>query len=272
MKTNNKKYILFLLIVLGMTLSNFDCCTTSCLKRTFAWDEYTQPDYFDNSTIMNSEEFKSFQQKYPLIENEIDIYSKKLAPELVKWFAGYDSIFQDNSEITAKLRINSKGNLENLRILNTFKFDTNRVNVLKDMVKNIRFKTWTDTLVQVEFSIKIIKGIQGVNVLKIDKAYSVIGRRTKEEIFNTVNSNLKSMRSAFQYELNSNFCAHGKITVRFDLREDGSIPKCKVIESSYCDSTFETKIVKMVSSWKFPPMMTTYDITEIVYPFIFGRE
>jgi TonB family protein len=96
--------------------------------------------------------------------------------------------------------------------------------------------------------------------------------RTKEEIIKVVNSSLKPIKMAFESELKENLCAHGKVMVRFVLREDGSIPKCKVVESSFCDSAFENELVKMVSNWKFPSILSTYDIVEIVFPFIFNRE
>jgi hypothetical protein len=152
MKKSNSNSILLLLIIVIIVFSNFSCCTTSCLKRTIGWDEYIPSGFLDNTTIINSEEFKTLQQKYPIAENEIDSFTTNISPILGKWIGDNDSVFQGNSEIIAKLRINSKGIIDYIRTLNTFKLDTNRINILKENLKYARFKPCSDTMIQTEFS------------------------------------------------------------------------------------------------------------------------
>lgn len=258
-----------ILIIIG----NFNCCTNTCLKRTFEWDGYIPNDYTDNTGIINSEEFKNFQLKFPVNESKIDSIAKVISPTIISWVSAYDSLFQGKNELYIKLRINSNGYIECFRILNTFKFNINRINLLNDNLKGFNCQTTLkDTMVVWEFSLKLIKDNRNIISEKSGPAYSVFKQRTAKEILKVVNTNLIPMKKAFEFELSNNLCAHGKIIVQFIIREDGTIPICKIVESTYCDTLFENKIVDFVRAWKFPKMMATFDNIEIIYPFVFNRE
>jgi len=272
MNSKKAKISLIFLMALIQSIIGYGCCTSSCLKRTVEWENYTPSDFNDNQEIINSEEFKAFQNKLNIENEEIDSYWQTISPVFVNWIKSYDSLFQGKSYLNVKFRLNSNGKIENLRILNTFIVDTNRIAVFKNSVRNNEFKKYQDSTIAVEFSINVNKDGESIQTNRTGPIYIINRGRSKKEIMKVVNANLKPMKQAFQSELNRNLCAHGKITVRFALREDGTIRKCQVVESSYCDQNFENEIVKLVSNWKFSPMLSTCDLTEIVYPFVFNRE
>lgn len=259
-------------MALILSAIGYGCCTSSCLKRTVEWEDYTPSDFNDNQEIINSEEFKAFQNKLKIENNDIDSYWRTTSPVFVNWIKSYDSLFQGESYLNVKFRLNYNGKIENLRILNTFTVDTNRISAFKRSITNTEFNRYKDSTIAVEFSVNVNKDSESIQTNRTGPIYIIKRGRSKEEIMKVVNANLKPMKQAFQSELNRNLCAHGKITVRFVLREDGIIRKCQVVESSYCDQNFENEIVKLVSNWKFPQMLSTYDLTEVVYPFVFNRE
>jgi TonB family protein len=272
MKTNLTKLFLISSTAILVSLLGFDCCSTNCLKRTIEWVNYTPTEFEDNQEIINSENFKTLQKKHQIDASKIDSFWITMSPLFIKWISSYDSIFQGDNKLIIKFRLNSTGKMENLRVLNTFPVDTNRINILKNNVKNIRFEVSQDSTIAIEFTVNVKRDGKFISTNRNGPIYCIKRGRSREEIMNAVNSSLKPMKQTFQSELNKNMCAHGKITVRFVLREDGTIPKCQIVESSYCDSTFENQIVMLVSNWKFPAMLSTYDLTGIVYPFVFNRE
>lgn len=261
-----------LLILLFLSISGFNCCTTICSKRTIEWESYIPLQIEDNLAIVESMEFKELQKKFPIQENTVDSFWNTISPIFTNWLNDYDTVFQGENFLLVKFRIDSTGRMNLFRILNTFDVDTNRTNILKENTKNNRLRIFYRSGIAIEFTIKVTKSANSIKTIRTGPIYSVIPGRSKNEILKVANSNLNAMQQAFQSQLNRSFCAHGKITVQFVVREDGTIPKCQIIESSYCDSTFENEIVELVSNWKFPVVLSTYDHTEIVYPFIFNRE
>jgi TonB family protein len=270
--TSTISKVLFLSLTILLNFVGFDCCPTSCTKKTIEWQSYIPSQFEDNQTIINSIEFKELQKKYPISENLIDSLWETISPVFINWISNYDSVFQEESNLIVRFRIDSTSRVTLYRILNTFEVDTNRINILKEAMKDSRFSRTQNSRIAIEFTVNVNKNANSIKTSRSGPIYNVIQGRSKDEIMKIVNSNLKPMKQAFQSELNKDICAHGKITVRFALREDGTIPKCQIVESSYCVQNFENEIVRLVSNWNFLPILSTYDVTEVVYPFVFNKE
>jgi TonB family protein len=98
----------------------------------------------------------------------------------------------------------------------------------------------------------------------------LIGERSQIEISRTIMKNREALRRAYIARLRDKPGLSGKVTVKFAIDEFGKVFYAQMVESTMPDPELEGTVVGVVKSWKFGKIDKPGDVTEVVYPFVFG--
>jgi len=250
----------------------FGCCYSLCQKRIYTWEDYFPKYNSLNDSILNSKEFQMFLNKYSNKNrdtNTIDSLIKLSKSIIESWLIKNTEIFLGNDTTQIHFRINNVGEIDYIYSLNT-NIDTQQINILFSKLNKYSLKFMADSTIETEINIGAIKNADKIIIYRIGQPIFVKKGRQRSEIMKVVLSHVKELKNEYNKQLKNNINTCGKIIVRFIIRENGLIDKISVIESSFCDSTFDLKITNIIKQWKFPVIISTYDIADVIYPFVFS--
>jgi TonB family protein len=97
------------------------------------------------------------------------------------------------------------------------------------------------------------------------------GGRDRASIQKFVNENIAALKYAYSKRLREKPGLAGKITVKFAIDEFGKVLFVKLVESTVNDSELETTVIARVKGWQFEKIDKPGDVTEVTYPFVFGK-
>lgn len=99
---------------------------------------------------------------------------------------------------------------------------------------------------------------------------TIIGGRSRASIMRVVQTNLISLRYAYNKRLREVPNLKGKIKIKFAVDEFGKVIFCDVVNSSMGDEQLEKILVSKIKHWVFDKIDKPGDVTEIIYPFVFS--
>jgi hypothetical protein len=137
----------------------------------------------------------------------------------------------------------------------------------KNLFKSLRL----DSLGGYNSVAKVFVQIKELSKLDISDTVFYYQNRTRKSIMCVVFNNLPKIKDAYNRHLEKDGHFSGKTTVKFAVNEIGNVIHVEIIENTLNNKVFEKEEMVIIQSWKFPKINNPGDITEIVYPFIFGQ-
>jgi TonB family protein len=252
----------------------FSCSHLNLIKKG-EWHQYKPSGFDDNQQIIKSQEFIDFQKlpqhnKFP--QKEAIGLIDTISPYLVDFLSSFDKIWDGKDSLRFKFRFDSVGHIGFLRFFNNVPLnDTQSFKALHKHLSDISFTSVTDYHYAFEVGLLALKKNGNISIKKIGGNYFVEKSRPRQQIINIVMENVKRLQVVYDKKLRDNKSLKGQITLRFIIREDGTIPQISIIESNIEDADFSATVLDVVKSWKFTPLMSTFDICDVTYPFNFSK-
>ena len=97
---------------------------------------------------------------------------------------------------------------------------------------------------------------------------TVTGNLSKEEIRSVIHAHRGEVEACFVRELAAFPHLQGKVTIRFVITKDGSVPSATVAQSEVGDDALGLCTAEAVRTWQFPPPRGD-GIVIVTFPFIF---
>lgn len=149
--------------------------------------------------------------------------------------------------------------------------DTTELNAIKKILANVHFEQSKDGKYYCRFSIVMVKN-SAPNAIRLNPAIIIgAGRRSKSSIMGTVMKYIQCIRYAYNRRLNVKPGISGKLVVKFAINQYGQVIFIRKESSTLSDELLYYAIIQQIHNWKFSPLLTKDDITEVVYPFVFSQ-
>jgi TonB family protein len=94
--------------------------------------------------------------------------------------------------------------------------------------------------------------------------------RSRESINKIVISHLVELKSLYNENLKAD-TSSGQITIKFNIAQNGKVISAEVKESALKNQAFQKKVLEKIKKWNFGEIDKPGDITEVIYPFAFGK-
>lgn len=149
--------------------------------------------------------------------------------------------------------------------------DTNELKKIKRTLSKVRFGPSKEGKYLCRFSVMV----RGTGTLQTIQLYPTIlfgiRGRAKSDIMQTVMKYVQNMRTAYNRRLYTTPGIMGKVMVKFAINRFGQVLNVHMESSTLTDDLLDSAIVQQVRHWKFDPILTNGDVTEVVYPFVFSQ-
>jgi hypothetical protein len=153
----------------------------------------------------------------------------------------------------------------------SIQFDSSAATLFTILLSKLQFDILPDYPFQTTFSINVSKVSPKEYQYSISDSVKYSLFRSKQSIIDVVMKNLPYLRYAYNWRLRQIGGIEGKIVVKFAIDEYGKVVFAQLVSTQVHDLKLENDIIMLIKRWRFCPINSPGDVTEVIYPFVFYR-
>ncbi len=197
---------------------------------------------------------------------------------ILDYFSNNHELFSKNDTVRIKIKYQSHSMIGFSSITNIDNaFRDKYLKELNDFVFPVRDAFDSSLVYCIGISGNVVRSSNAVSFSKLHYNIGTIkrggksGNRTRANVMRKIMGILASMRYAYNVFLRDEPGLKGRITIKFIINQEGMVIYARVVSSTVGNCAMEKKEMDIIVNTNFGKIDSPYDLTEVVYPFIFSQ-